>query len=106
VLLVIAIILAILYVPWPWGLVLVLGIAVFEVAETLFWVRLSRRWRIRAGAETLIGARGEVVSGCDPVGQIRVGGELWQARCETAVEPGTAVHVVARDGLTLHVEPE
>jgi hypothetical protein len=38
-------------VPAPWGLALVSVAAVVEVAETFFWIRISRRWRVRAGAE-------------------------------------------------------
>jgi membrane-bound serine protease (ClpP class) len=101
-----AILLALFVLPAPWGLVLVSVAAVVEIAETFFWIRLSRRWRVRAGAETLIGARGEVASACNPVGQIRVAGELWRARCEAGVGPGDTVRVVGRDGLTLLVERE
>ena len=101
-----AILLAAFVVPAPWGLALVSVAAVVEVAETFFWIRLSRRWRVRAGAETLIGARAAVVADCRPLGQVRVAGELWRARCERGARVGETVRVVARDGLTLLVEPE
>ena len=101
-----AVLLALFVVPAPWGLVLVSLAAVVEVAETFFWIHLSRRRRIRAGAETLIGARAVVASSCRPSGQVRVQGELWRARCEAGAEPGQAVRIVGRDGLTLLVEPE
>jgi membrane-bound serine protease (ClpP class) len=101
-----AILLALFVLPAPWGLALVSVAAVVEVAETFFWVRLSRRRRIRAGAETLIGARAEVVAVCRPLGQVRVAGELWRARCESGAEVGDTVRIVSRDGLTLLVEPE
>lgn len=101
-----AILLALFVLPAPWGLVLVGVAAVVEIAETFFWIHLSRRWRVRAGAETLIGARGEVASPCRPLGQIRVAGELWRARCEDGAEAGERVRVVGREGLTLLVEPE
>jgi membrane-bound serine protease (ClpP class) len=101
-----AVLLALFVLPAPWGLVLVAAAAVVEVAETFFWIRLSRRRRIRAGAETLIGARAVVMSSCRPVGQVRVEGELWRARCEAGVEAGRTVRIVGRDGLTLLVEPE
>jgi membrane-bound serine protease (ClpP class) len=101
-----AILLALLVLPEPWGLALVGLIAVVEVAETVFWLRLSRRWRVRAGAETLIGAPAEVVAACRPLGQVRVAGELWRARCEGGAAPGETVRIVGRDGLTLLVEPE
>ncbi|HXL43168.1 MAG TPA: NfeD family protein [Gaiellaceae bacterium] len=101
-----AVLLAIFVAPAPWGLVLVAASAVVEVAETYFWIRFSRRRRIQAGAETLIGARAVVVSPCRPAGQVRVQGELWRARCEPGAEPGETVRIVGREGLTLLVEPE
>jgi membrane-bound serine protease (ClpP class) len=101
-----AVILAIFVVPKPWGLVLVAAAAIVEVGESFIWIHLSRRWHIRAGAETLIGASAEVVSACSPVGQVRVQGELWRAECPGGAEPGDTVRVLGRDGLTLLVEPE
>jgi len=101
-----AVLLALFVLPAPWGLVLVAASAVVEVAETYFWIRLSRRRRIQAGAETLIGARAVVASPCRPAGQVRVQGELWRARCEAGAEPGETVLIVGREGLTLLVEPE
>jgi membrane-bound serine protease (ClpP class) len=101
-----AIVLALFLLPAPWGLALVSVAAVVEIAETFFWIHLSRRWRVRAGAETLIGARAEVAAPCEPLGQIRVAGELWRARCERGAGRGETVRIVGRDGLTLLVEPE
>jgi membrane-bound serine protease (ClpP class) len=101
-----AVLLAIFVLPAPWGLALVGTAAVVEIAETFFWIHLSRRWRVRAGAETLIGAHAEVASACRPLGQVRVAGELWRARCEAGADVGERVRIRGRDGLTLLVEPE
>jgi membrane-bound serine protease (ClpP class) len=101
-----AVILALFVIPKPWGLVLVAVAAVVEVGESFFWIHLSRRRRILMGAETLIGAPAKVESACRPVGRVRVRGELWQARCEPGAEVGQDVRIVAREGLTLLVEPE
>ena len=101
-----AVVLAIFVVPHPWGLVLVAAAAVVELAESWFWIRFSRRWRIRAGAETLIGSTAQVVSECRPVGQVRVQGELWGARCDAGAGVGETARVVGREGLTLLIEPE
>jgi membrane-bound serine protease (ClpP class) len=106
VLLIGAILLAVFVVPAPWGVVLVGVAAVVEIGETFFWIWYSKRRRIQAGAETLIGARAEVVTACRPVGQVRVAGERWGARCERGAELGETVRIVGRDGLTLLVEPE
>jgi membrane protein implicated in regulation of membrane protease activity len=37
-------------------------------------------------------------------GQVRLGGEVWGARCELGAEPGDEVVVRVQDGLTLIVE--
>jgi membrane protein implicated in regulation of membrane protease activity len=101
-----AILLALFVLPEPWGLVLVVAAAVAEVAETWFWIHLSRRRRVQAGAETLIAARAVVAVPCRPMGQVRVAGELWRAHCPAGAEAGETVRVVGREGLTLLVEPE
>jgi membrane-bound ClpP family serine protease len=41
-----------------------------------------------------------------PVGQVRVLGELWEARSTETLLPGSAIRVVAVNGLRLEVEPE
>ncbi len=104
-LLIAALVAAFLFVPSPWGVVLVIAAALFEVAETAFWIRFSRRRRVQVGAETLLGARGVVTQPCRPVGQVRLAGELWQARCEVGADTGERVRVVGRNELVLDVEP-
>ena len=55
------------------------------------------------------GARGVAINCIDPSGLVRIGGELWRAelsRGARRIEEGETVHVNARDGLTLVVEPE
>ncbi len=105
VLLIAAVLAAFLFVPSPWGLVLVVAAAALEVAETVFWIRFSRRRRIQVGAETLLGAEAVVTQPCRPLGQVRLGGELWQARCEAGAVAGLSVRVIGRDDLVLLVEP-
>jgi membrane-bound ClpP family serine protease len=100
-----AVLLAIFVLPPVWGTLAVVGAVLVEVAETAFWVRLSRRRRVQAGPEALIGAHGEAVTACRPEGHVRVQGELWHARCEAGVDAGTQVRVLARENLTLVVEP-
>lgn len=100
----IAVLLAVFVVPQPWGIPLIIGAVLFEIAETIFWIRLSRRGAPRAGPETIIGETGVVVEACRPVGRVRVRGEAWRARCDGNAAVGTPVTVVDRDGLTLIVE--
>jgi membrane-bound serine protease (ClpP class) len=100
-----AIVLALFVLPQPWGIGAVVVAAAVEVAETAFWIRLSRRRRARVGAEALIGAEAETVTPCRPLGRVRLEGELWQARCPAGADAGARVRVTAREGLTLVVEP-
>lgn len=99
-----AILLAVFVLPAPWGLPVILLAAVVEVAETAFWLWYSRRRRARMGPETLIGATAQVVTPCLPLGQVRVQGELWRARCEAGANVGEEVRILALEGLTLVVE--
>ncbi len=101
-----AIILAIYVLPSPWGVLAVIGAGIIEVAETGFWFWLSKRRKVQAGAETLIGALGVATSALRPEGMVRVQGELWSARSDYGVDPGEEVRVVERDGLVLTVERE
>jgi membrane-bound serine protease (ClpP class) len=101
-----AILLAVFYLPPFWDIVVVSVAAIVELAESGFWIWFSKRWRVRAGAETLIGARAVVTTDLDPEGQVRLQGELWQARSDAGARAGDRVRVVERRGLTLVVEPE
>jgi membrane protein implicated in regulation of membrane protease activity len=101
-----AVLLAVFVLPFGWGVAAVSAAAALEVAEIFFWVWLSKRYTVQVGAETLLGARAVVVTPCRPNGQVRVQGELWQARCREGADPGETVRVVVLDGLTLVVERE
>jgi membrane-bound ClpP family serine protease len=105
VLLVVAILLAIFVLEEPWTWIVVLAGATFEVGEATLFVWWSKRRRAVVGVEALIGQRALVAADCRPVGQVRVVGELWQARCDAGVDAGDEVIVKALDGLTLLVEP-
>ena len=103
--LVVALLLALYVLPSPWGLVVVVGAIFFEIFEVAFWRWYSKRRGVQVGAETLIGLEGAVVTPCRPQGQVRLQGEIWDARCEAGAGAGERVRVVSRDGLTLLVEP-
>ena len=106
-LLVLAIVVAVVWLPTGWGIVLVTAAAAFELAEAGFWVWLSRRRKAVTGAEALPGSRGVVTAACRPEGQVRVAGELWRARCEEGADVGDAVVVERLDPeLTLVVRKE
>jgi membrane-bound serine protease (ClpP class) len=94
-----------LILPDPWNVVGGLVSLACGVVEITYWQRRMRRLKVATGVENLIGATGEVMAPLAPVGQIRVLGELWEARSSSELPKRTIVRVVAIDGLTLDVEP-
>ncbi|HKB20576.1 MAG TPA: NfeD family protein [Gaiellaceae bacterium] len=94
-----------IFLPSPWGLVAFTICLVLFVGELLFWNRTMRGRRKVVGAQTLVGQQAEVTAPCRPVGQVRIGGEIWEARCDAGVDTGETVRVVEVRGLTLLVEP-
>jgi membrane protein implicated in regulation of membrane protease activity len=92
-LLVLALIAAVFWLPAPWGYVAVIAAGVFEVVEVTVFLWYSKRRRATTGAEALPGQRGTVVEACRPTGQMRLDGELWRATCEEGADPGDTVVV-------------
>jgi membrane-bound serine protease (ClpP class) len=91
--------------PSPWNVVGVCVAALVEVGELYLWRRYLRRYRVRVGAESLVGERAEAITACAPEGHVRLRGEVWRARCSAPVPAGASVRVLGLDGLTLEVEP-
>ena len=83
--------------PSPWNFVGFVGGLIAFVGEVLFWNRKVRSGRKTVGAQTLIGKKATVVSSCRPSGQVRIGGEIWAARCSAGADTGDTVTVVGRD---------
>jgi membrane-bound serine protease (ClpP class) len=94
------ILLAVFVLPSPWGIAAVVAGGVLDVAESLVLLRWSKRRRAVTGAEALVGRTAVVVT---PT-QVRVAGELWEARSDDFLVPGQEVVVRAVEGLTLHVD--
>jgi len=94
-----------LILPSPWNLVAFLVLLPLWVLELFGWNRTTRRHRKAVGAETLIGREAVVSEPCRPVGQVRLDGEIWEARCEAGASTGDRVRVTGRQRLTLVVEP-
>ena len=102
---IVAIVLALTVIPSPWGWVAVIVAGLIDIVETAFFVRWSKRRRASVGVETLVGRTAVVVRALTPRGQVKVDGEVWEARAEYDVLPGDEVVVRAVDGLLLEVEP-
>src|SRR4029450_13304368 len=103
--LLLAIVLALFFAPWPWNLIVVLAGLGIEVVELTWGLRLARRWRPQTGGEAMIGQVAEVVVPCHPSGQVRVSGELWAGRCGEGAETGESVRIGGIKVLTLVVAP-
>ncbi|TYO98919.1 NfeD-like partner-binding protein [Geothermobacter ehrlichii] len=87
---------------WFWG-ILLLWLAKEAVLFPLTWRSYQSE---TAGAEPPVGRTAEVIVPLDPEGTVRVGGELWQARCRDGGRIGTGeqVRILAREGMMLQVE--
>jgi membrane protein implicated in regulation of membrane protease activity len=105
VLVLIAILLALFVLPSPWGLVAVVVGAVLDIAETGAFIWWSKRRRASVGVDSLVGREGVAIGDLWPAGQVKVHGEIWQARCVGGCDAGTRVVVRAVEGLTLVVDP-
>jgi membrane protein implicated in regulation of membrane protease activity len=104
--LLVAAIIALIFLPTPWGLVALAAALALEVLELFVWRRFLRRYRLRTGPELLVGSSATVVTECAPEGRVRIRGELWKARSSAHAQPGQTVRIAAISGLTLEVEPE
>jgi membrane protein implicated in regulation of membrane protease activity len=89
--------LAVLFVPFPWWIAIVAGLAAFEIIEFRIW-----RWAVRelprSNTEALVGRVG-VLTGD---GRVRIHGTTYPARVMEG-ESGDRVRVEALEGMTLVV---
>lgn len=97
-----------LRITWP----VIIGAAVTSAlfsAIVIAAVIRARRFKRVTGAEEMIGATGEVVDWQEGRGSVHIHGEIWTAVSAAAkpapLAPGARVRVIAREGLTLAVEP-
>jgi membrane-bound serine protease (ClpP class) len=103
--LIITLILALIFLPHPWDLIAVVIAAAFETCLAVFGIRYSRRRKAQVGVQTMVGTLGEALTALAPRGQVKVDGEIWEARAESGIRAGSAVRIKRVDGLTLEVEP-
>ena len=103
--LILALVLALLFLPFPWNVAVIVAAALVEVTIALVGLRYARRRRAAVGIESLVGQTGEAITPLLPDGQVRLNGEIWHGHAGTAVGAGTRVRVTAVASLTLEVEP-
>ncbi len=91
--------------PSIWSIILLNAVALaYHQIILLPGLRIQSKAK-RLDADALIGMQGEVVSTLDPVGTVRIQGELWRAHSQEVVEAGQLVRVLERRGLELVVAP-
>ena len=102
-----SILLAIFFLPGGWDVPAVSAGAAIEAVEGILWFRWSRRRRAAVGAEALVGEVAVVTERCDPLGHVKIKGELWRAKAASAqaIEVGATVRILAVEDLTLVVDP-
>ena len=74
----------------------------------MFLLRLAvraRRNKSMVGVDALLGQIAVVVKPLEPLGQVLVHGELWEAHSPTHAPRDARVRITAVDGRTLKVEP-
>ena len=99
-----AIVLAVFVFSAPWnGIVLGLGL-VGEAGEVVFGIWYSRRRRVAADAERMIGATVKVIEPCRPRGYVSYKGERWDAVCATGADSGERARISAVNGRLLELE--
>lgn len=86
-----------------------LGAAFFALAALFTFIAYkaleSVFFKVKTGAEALIGKTGVAATDLDPKGPVRVMGEYWQATAQNgAIKKGEAVKVTGIEGMTLIVE--
>jgi membrane protein implicated in regulation of membrane protease activity len=80
--------LLLILLPSPLNLVGAFASLALGVAEVMYWQRRMRRRKVVRGVENLVGATGEVTEPCAPLGQVRLQGELWEARSTRELAAG------------------
>ena len=102
---VVVLVLSLIFLPSPWKFVVPAVFALLDLAETGFVLWWSQRGKTQVGVETLVGRNAVAVGALRPSGKVRIDGELWEARSETPVDPGSEVLIERVDGLVLDVAP-
>lgn len=80
---------------------------VASALSAFVWFKVYRAMQtpVAVGQEAMVGQLAEVESWRGPRGQVRFQGQLWTARSDRPLPPGTRVYIEAVEGLTLWVRP-
>lgn len=95
----------------PFAPLLLVAIILLTVAFAVFLGRglaTTRRRLPLTGREAMLGRVGVALGAIDPVGQVRISGEIWRAEAAAgfgSIPKGEPVQVIDVNGLTLTVAP-
>jgi membrane-bound serine protease (ClpP class) len=87
--------------PWSVALVTVLGIAYHQLM-LVPGLRIQKRHHV-VGGEALIGEEAQVITALEPIGTVRLHGEIWRATAVERIEPGEWVVITDLHNLQLTV---
>jgi membrane-bound ClpP family serine protease len=90
--------------PFSYFLVIITVIIIKDIIVVhKAWEVMKKRSFL--GIENLINSVGVVVEEINPLGQIRIGNEIWKAESTTRIAVGVTVRVWGNEGLCLKVTP-
>lgn len=100
--------------PHNLQIIVMAAVSVVTFVICMIWIRPKleslRRANIqRTNADRLIGKEGVVIVPIDPMegkGQVKVDGQVWSAKSESAIAEGKKVTVRVIEGVKLVVDPE
>lgn len=86
-----------------------LAIVTSILADTFLWIAVSKslqahRGKVQNALEDIIGQVGVARTTVFQEGSVLLGSELWSARSEQEIPPGSRIRVKGRDGFVLVVE--
>jgi len=94
-----------LSISWS-SILTVVGVSIVFFLGVLSYAIKAHLSAVKTGREGMVGETGVARTDIDGMGKVFVHGELWDARCETAVAAGERVVVVAVEGMSVKVKKE
>ena len=99
--------------PHNLQIIVMAAVSVVTFVICMIWIRpklesLRRANVQRTNADRLIGMEGVVIVPVNPVegkGQVKVEGQVWSAKSDSAITEGTKVKIRAIEGVKLIVDP-
>ncbi len=91
----------------PFMLIVIALVAILTVLSALVLYKIVKAKKKRPATLEFIGGVGRTIDeiGPEKIGFIRFHGEYWKARSDTIIKPNQKVKILAKEGLTLIVEP-